>query len=172
MKYYQITLTSKNKQSLKDYSKFFNNNIEIFKLLIKSYNKIKKKNIITILKSPHVNKKAQEQFEFRLFSKQITLQMHSSYKFLIFLKKIETNLFSDVNIKIKLLVNKNLQKKSQNKIFNPSYFQLNFFKTNTLFDNKKKKTKFKKEDSFDFKKAIHFFKILDIYGEVFHKNLI
>jgi ribosomal protein S10 len=171
MKYYQITITSKNKQSLKDYSKFFNNNIEIFKLLSKSYNKIKNKKIITILKSPHVNKKAQEQFEFSLFSKQITLQMPNSYKFLILLKKIETNLFSDVNIKIKLLVNKNLPEKFQTKIFNPSYFQLNFFKTDILFDNNAKKMKFKKKNLLDFKKATQIFKIFDIYGEIFHKNL-
>jgi ribosomal protein S10 len=170
MKYYQITITSKNKQSLKDYLKFFNTNLDTFKLLTKSYNSIKKKKIITILKSPHVNKKAQEQFEFSIFSKQITLQMPNSYKFLIFLKKIETNLFSDVHIKIKLLINKNLPEKFQNKIFNPSYFQLNFFKTYELFNNNKKKMEIKRKKSFDLKKTTQIFKIFDIYGEIFHKN--
>lgn len=168
MKYYQITITSKNKQSLKDYSKFFNNNIKICKILSKSYNKKNKKKVITILKSPHVNKKAQEQFEFNIFSKKITLKMPNDSKFLIFLKKIETNLSSDVSIKIKLLINKRLPEKFEIKVFNPSYFQFNFFKNTNLLNN----NKLKKERILDFKKVKKLFGILDIYGEVCQKNFV
>jgi ribosomal protein S10 len=63
--------------------------------------RIKKKKF-TVLKSPHVNKIAQEQFEYYFCKKQIVLNSYKSLFLLVILKKIRTKLFSDLNIKIKL----------------------------------------------------------------------
>ena len=75
----------------------------IFKLkyFIQYFPKKQKTNIFTILKSPHVNKKAQEQFEIFVFSKQLTLYSIKKLKYLFYLKKIQESLFSNVKVKIK-----------------------------------------------------------------------
>ena len=70
----QIKLKSLNKESLILYKAFIN---QIFKNLNISFNFINlpnKKKILTLLKSPHVNKSAREQFQIK------------SYKLLILIK--------------------------------------------------------------------------------------
>lgn len=194
MKYYQITITSKNKQSLKNYFQFINEKIKNFRIINKNNIKEKKKKVVTILKSPHVNKKAQEQFESNFYFKQINLRILNKSDFFINLKKIETNLFSDVNIKIKLSINKNLLEKFRKKVFNPNNFKLNFFENLKISnnydkitlekqstDNNKKEldnlaetnnlNKFEIKDLSKFKKTIKLFKIFDIYGEMTNTNL-
>lgn len=158
MKFYQITITSKNKHSLKNYFKFIIGNIKNFNLLNKFSQKKTKRIFFTMLKSPHVHKKAQEQFEFTHFSKQITISTQTNLKFLTFLKKIKTNLFSDVNIKIKFQLNKKLQNNFQKKFFNPNYFKLN------CFNNKNEKK------NYLLTKLQKIVKISDIYGELYQKN--
>jgi ribosomal protein S10 len=88
MKTFNVTITSRNKNSINDFFLFFNGNTVCNLNVIKKYfqKKIEKKKL-TILKSPHVNKKAQEQFESRLFKKQFTVQTTKNLKYLIFLKR-------------------------------------------------------------------------------------
>lgn len=158
MKFYQITITSKNKNSLKNYLKFINANIKTYNLINKfSHNKTKRI-FFTMLKSPHVHKRAQEQFEFLHFSKQITILTNTNLKFLTFVKKIRTNLFSDVNIKIKFQFNKKLQNSFQKNFFNPNYFKLNYF-------NNKNEQK-----NYLITKLQQLIRISDIYGELYQKN--
>ena len=73
--------------------------------------------LYTVLKSPHVNKKAQEQFEYRLHKRQISFYWFQSFKMLMLLKKVQTKLFPDVKIKIRFMLNTSkIKKVSQPKI--------------------------------------------------------
>lgn len=129
MKHYKLTIISKNKKSAENCFLFFSNNMnELNVNIVKKYlKKKKKKNLLTILKSPHVNKTAQEQFESKLFSKQLSIYSSRNFKFLLVLKKIKTYLFPDVKLKVKFILNKNLSEKIKANIFNPSNFKLNVF---------------------------------------------
>jgi len=73
-------------------------------LKIKYQRPIKKK-IFTVLKSPHVNKIAQEQFEYRIYKKRIKCFVPRISIFLMSLKKTRFSLFSDLGFKIKLISN-------------------------------------------------------------------
>lgn len=130
MKHYQLTLISKNKKSVENCFLFFFNNASKWDLnVIKKYfRKKKKKNILTILKSPHVNKSAQEQFESKFFSIQFNIYSPKNLQVLFFLKKIKTHIFSDVKMKIKFILNKNLSEKKNVDILNPANFKLNVLK--------------------------------------------
>jgi ribosomal protein S10 len=169
MQYYQITITSKNEKSLKNYLTFFYKSIKIFNLTTKLLNKKKKKFFVTILKSPHVNKKAQEQFGYHIFSKQLLISFSNSYHLILFLKKIEKNLFSDITIKIKLQLNKNLPEKLKKKLFNPDNFKICILKQTNFSLNTTKKLKFLNNDKSLFKKTKQLFQIFDIYGEIHRK---
>lgn len=162
MKSCHLTFLSKNKNSLNEAFMFFLTNLN-FKIVKKYLKKKTKKHFVTILKSPHVNKKAQEQFETFIFSKQLTLYPTKKFKYLFYLKKIQENLFSNVKLKIKfsLIKNNNLRLS----IFNLNNFKLNLNKinqTNTVHKNIKIK-KFNKNSN---NKLKYFIKIIDVSGEL------
>ena len=173
MKTFNVTITSKNKNSISDFLLFFNENKLCNLNVIKKYFQKKMgRGKLTILKSPHVNKKAQEQFESRLFKKQLTIQTTKNLKYLIFLKKLNYDLFPDINIRLKYIINKKDIFKLGLKIFNPNYFKMN--KNYNLKDNNfnlqrlnqlKKKTFLLK--FLLVKKANHILKVFDLYGELF-----
>jgi len=102
MTQYLIRIYSKDKKSLHYFLKFFKrhnqiqNSQQLFHLLKKK--KMKKK--ITVLKSPHVNKTAQEQFSYTVHSVDMFCCSLEIKKFLIFLKKTRNELFPSVKIKI------------------------------------------------------------------------
>lgn len=125
---YYITVISKNKSSIKSISTFLNNvnnnknlNLNIIK---KYFQKKNKKKVFAVLKSPHVNKIAQEQFEFKVISKQFLIKPTiANFKFLLLLKKIESNLVSDIKIIIKLTSHLNFNKQNF-KLFNSNNFKI------------------------------------------------
>lgn len=168
MKIYNLTFLSKNQNSLNNAFFFFFNNPSLC-LLKKYFQKKTKKHFFTVLKSPHVNKTAQEQFETRTFYKQLILYSPKKLQHLLFLKKIQSNLFSDVMIKIKILVNKKKNSNIESKIFNPNNFKTNInqdsisqkYSLKTL--KKKNKKHFKDIDN---KKIKYFIKTFDIFGEI------
>jgi ribosomal protein S10 len=128
MKTLNIKIESKNQISIKKFLKFFKETSNTnFKTIQKFFSKKEKKTFISILKSPHVNKSAQEQFEIRNHSAQITIQTNQPFKLLIVLKKIKINLFPDINIKLRLIFNKKVQKSFKQKFFNIDNFQPNQF---------------------------------------------
>ena len=144
-----IHIKTKNKNSLIFFLKFlfYLLQLEINKniLLIKQPKKKKKKKKFNVLKSPHVNKKASECFEYCIYNIQIMLYIFEYKKVLKLLKKIKHNLFLDIKFKIQILINKkNFIKK---KIINSD----NFLIKNKL--NSK------------------YLKLLDIYGEICLCNL-
>ena len=174
MKHYQLTLISKNKKSVENCFLFFLNNTSELNLnIIKKYfKKRKKKNILTVLKSPHVNKSAQEQFESKFFSKQLSVYSQKNFQVLLFLKKIKTYIFPDVKIKIRFILNENLSEKMKADILNPTNFNLNVLKRMTL----KKYVKYHKKEikneqynlnkNFNLVNTQHLLQIFEMYSEL------
>jgi ribosomal protein S10 len=114
-----LFIRTKNKNSLKKFIYFLSENVnKNFNSINFYYQKKKKKKIITLLKSPHVNKTAQEQFEMKYFSKKLKIITTQTFKFLIFLKNIKNFLFSDIQIKTKFTCNSKEQFLSRKKILN------------------------------------------------------
>lgn len=147
---YNITITSKNPKSLKFLISFyFQNKNKVFNLKTKFYKKKQKKYIFTTLKSPHVNKKAQIQLEYKLYLIKIMLLATQVKTYLIFLKKIKSQIFPDIKIKIKIIINKKNMFYFNTKTLNPINFFINTFKTN--------------------KKSLTYIKTFDCFGEL---NLI
>ena len=110
-----IDIYSKNYQSLSNFLEFFCDektihNLKLSLLKIKSQRPIKKK-VFTVLKSPHVNKIAQEQFEYRIYKKRLKIFVPQIMLFLILFKKIRFYMFSDLGFKIKLISNLKSEKK-------------------------------------------------------------
>jgi ribosomal protein S10 len=148
---YHITIISKNKSSLNSVSTLLNsiNNNKYLNLnIIKKYFKKKnKKSVLTILKSPHVNKTAQEQFEFKFSSKQFLIKPTTkNLKYVLLLKKLESNLFPDTKIILKFISNRKLKKKNS-KIFNINNFKI-------------------KQKTDPIKRILTVLNIFDIYGEL------
>lgn len=102
-----IYIYSKNYNSINRFLTFvrnyllFNDKLKI-KIKASEFPRRVKKKKFTVLKSPHVNKTAQEQFEYYFCKKQIILTTYQNLFLLVILKKIRTKLFPDLNIKIKL----------------------------------------------------------------------
>lgn len=94
-------IKTKNYHSLKIFSKiliskFFKFNIK----KVKYYPLLKKRTLFSLLKSPHVNKTAQEQFEFKYSHRKIVIFSNNFLKILIIFKKYYSNIFSDLKIKL------------------------------------------------------------------------
>ena len=104
-----IHISSKNLSSLKIFTSFIfklvNNKKLISKSSIKSFQLKNTKKIFTVLKSPHVNKTAQTQLEYRTYKKQLTIFSNIPLKILFFLKYAHENSFADVTVKLKFNTN-------------------------------------------------------------------
>ena len=148
-----IKLYSKNKESLKQFKKLIENINQKWKNITFSVKDTKKKRKrITILKSPHVNKKAQTQYQSIIYSttiKCLTLDIKKNY---ILLKKIKNHLFPDVKIKIEQIVFDKKAKLLKNHTFSPK----------KVYYYKKTKTK-----KIILEKTLHFLKVLDNYGNLY-----
>ena len=129
---YDITIYAKHKKPINNFLKLFNNpciKTKSFQLLLNSIKKKQiKKNIITVLKSPHVNKKAQEHFQSITYIIKLECFFLYPKKNIILLKKIKNQLFPDLNIKIKKKLSKK-ENQIQNTLLNPNkiiYTNTNF----------------------------------------------
>ena len=133
--FFIININSKNLMSLNKFLDYFNNKIIYDKLNIKIlkfiHKKPVKKKVITVLKSPHVNKSAQEQFEHRMYKKKIICVTKQPLLFLIVIKLLRFKYFSDIYITIKFnsdlsMYNKFLKQNLNFNVFNKNYLQKNF----------------------------------------------
>jgi ribosomal protein S10 len=162
MRHYYLTITSKTKKSINDFFVFLNNTFITFHIIRKYFKHKKTKKFFTILKSPHVNKTAQEQFESNFFSSQITI--YDRFQSLIFLKKIKNNLFPAIKIKLHFPISKKVLKKKQLQILNPNNYKLQL-----LQKNLNQKTRIKKYQKKSYKQIKHLLQIFDVYGELLQK---
>lgn len=79
---YQIKLKSLHKDSLSLYKNFLIKTLQSLKIDFSTCDLPKKKNRITLLKSPHVNKSAREQFEIKYYSTVLQLNSEINHKIL------------------------------------------------------------------------------------------
>ena len=131
-----VLLYSKNKKSLNNFFQFFKHNTKKQKTQesLKYVKRKKTKKKITVLKSPHVNKSAQEQFEYTIYSLQLYFYSYRTKKNLVVLKRIKNQLFPDIKIKIKNFI-QNEHGFVEKISLNPNNFKINLYKFNTIMIN-------------------------------------
>jgi hypothetical protein len=101
-----------------------------------------------------VNKTAQEQFEYRIYSKQITIYSSQNFQYLVFLKKVNAHLFPDIKIKTKFNMGHNMGK--QIEVLNPTNLKMDLFR-----DRNRQSSKLKTQNMI---------KTFDTYGELLGMN--
>ena len=158
---FYIKVSSKHSENLKEFLlflyKFKNNN-----LVIKYFPKQKIKKFVTVLKSPHVYKSAQEQFEFRIYTKNLSIDLEQHFKFLYFLKKVQNNIFPFVNLKIKsVFATKTIQIDLKSNKVNPNKMNIKFL--NSVLKN---------DSSSKFIKVKKYLNLFDCYGELNIKKVM
>lgn len=106
-----IQIFSKNSNSISNFLKFLyklkTNKILNLNFTVIQSSQFRKSKKFSVLKSPHVNKKAQEQFEYNVFNKQLKIYVSQLSKFLIIWKTVKSTLFTDVNLTFKFIANQN-----------------------------------------------------------------
>ena len=148
--FFYILISSKNFRSLVFFLKMMQN-IKVKKILrLKFYStnqaKRTRSKLFSLLKSPHVNKTAQNQFQLFVFRQQVIVYTPYVFKFLVFLKKIK-NLSFGVNVKIKIQFNFLKLTRKLKEILNPNNF-------------------YGLKYRIKFKQILKYFKVLDLYGEL------
>ena len=142
MQSYVIKISSKNKKSVEKITKYILNqkNLSINSALIKKTLKTKKikKRKFTILKSPHVNKTAQEQFEYRIFQSKFLVSVQNGPRLIYFIKNLKKFNLPDCSLKITFLMQKN-NKYIKNEILSANNFRINIFENNKIVFTKAKK---------------------------------
>ena len=85
-----IHFCSKNRKSIESFLRFFSKKTFTKKLKLvifsRTYVNLSKRNNFTMLKSPHVNKVAQEHFAYHLYRYQLKVYSYKSRSLLLFLK--------------------------------------------------------------------------------------
>ena len=149
-----LKISSTNRNSIKRLSNFI-----FLKLKYLSKTRIYMSNILnkkpkikkfSVLKSPHVNKTAQEQFEIRNYEKTLEIYCHQNIFVLFLIKRLSNNLFRDIKIKTKISTNNTKMLKLFKTNFNSNLYC--FGKKNIVLDS--------------------YLKSLDCYGEVCFKNCL
>ena len=156
--YLELRVTSKNKQSIKNFLYFFFEK-NLINIILNKFNKKNKIKKFTILKAPHVNKTAQEQFEYRLIVNKVNWYVFKTLKFLILIKNIQNNLFSDIKIEINIICC-NINKKIKTKLFSPDKYKNNNTYLNQILPKLVKRIKHKKP-----RRNSKYLKMFDIFGE-------
>jgi len=144
---FNIIVWSKSKASLNYFILFFKRYVIYNSNTInKHFQKKINTKTITILGSPHVNKNSQEQFEIKTFKKHFKITVQENSKLLLFLKKLNYNIGSDINIKIKQSLNSKFFFKKKFNLINSNNLKVGIY--NITIEAK----------NFKFKKELHSFK--------------
>lgn len=104
--FFYLKISSKEKRILKIFLHFFTK-LTSFPIFLKSFSKKEKRFFVTVLKSPHVNKTAQEQFEYRFYSRHYIIRSFKPLTFFLLLKKLKNFSFPGINLEIKGFFEKN-----------------------------------------------------------------
>lgn len=167
----QIKLYSKDKNSLKRFIQLLDNISNKWKNLTFVFKNIKKrKKKVTILKSPHVNKKAQTQFQITIFSVLIKYSSWELKKSYILLKKIRNYLFPNVKIKIEQTIQVKKERVNIKNHFLPKKIFYYKSTTNVLKKQKNSLLSFshsKENKKILLEKTLQYLKILDHFGSAY-----
>ena len=153
--FFHIKASAKDEKSLKAFSQFMLK-LNFTSNLVKTVPKQNARKFVTVLKSPHVNKTAQEQFEFRLYTKEFIVDSFKPLTFFLVLKKINSLSFSGINLKVKSLLTKNKKKKLL--AVNPDNLDLNTVRS---YDSNQSKLLRK-----SFLSSKRYIQLFDCYGEI------
>ncbi len=146
-------ISSKDNKVLKKFLLFLLK-LNMSPVVIKSVPKQQKRKFVTILKSPHINKTAQEQFEFRYYSKEFIVHSVKPLTFFLIIKKLKNLSFSGLKLEVKGLLNFEKKTKSLLNQLNPDNVILHQHQIST-------KLSFQKQ----------YIQLFDCYGEVWLKTL-
>jgi len=122
-----LNIKTKNINKIYFYLKNFFFKFDIYFLILKQSLKKKKKKF-TVLKSPLINKKSKESFDFRVFHITILLYVFDINYFLFLLNKIKNNIFIDIHIKIFLVYFKTIFFKKLNNFLLKNYINCKYLK--------------------------------------------
>lgn len=176
-----LSIYSKNANSLTNFLKFFyklkKKKILKLKFYTKQSQKKKKFSFISVLQSPHVNKKSQEQFEYYIYNKQLKIQAYQLTKFLFIWKLIKTKLFFDIKIKTNFLLNEYLLNdlvldKTDYEKFIPISFKKKKINESKIFKQKFSRNPKISRLHFSNTTKQTFFKLADIQGEKLLKKFL
>ena len=155
----KVEITGKNSQACNKFLNLFKNlDCAQNSVYWKTVSRFNKKNFITVLKSPHVNKTAQEQFEYRIYSKCIIVHTFKPLFFLLLIKNLQGICFSNITLKVTLFTE---GVKFTNKNINLlEYFNSNNIKLHRKLQNTPLTLKY-----------TQYIEILDLYGEIYCKKI-
>jgi len=168
--FFYLKVSCKDRRILKKFTSFFTK-IESLSIFVKPFPKHERRKFVTILKSPHVNKTAQEQFEYRFFSKHFWVFSFKSSVFFLLLKKLKNLSFSGLKLEIKGVFEKNSTSKHVLKCINPDNVVL---RNDNLNKKKFKKLRERQDTSNfildDFNLSKKYIQLFDSYGEIYLKS--
>lgn len=176
-----IKLYSKDKKSLKRFSQLLEKIKNKWTNLTFVWGNIKKKRKkVSVLKSPHVNKAAQTQFQSITYGAIIKISSLEMKKNLILLKKIRNHIFPGIKIKIEQKIEfKKAQIAVKNQLLPKKIYY--YKSTKTFIEKQNQKNNLLSWNSYEKNKKIllnqtlQFFKVLDHYGRLekhFKSNLV
>ena len=117
------------------------------------------KKFVTVLKSPHINKTAQEQFEFRHYNCQFTVYSPKPFLMLLVFKRLFGSAFLGLKFELKVLLDTiNVQKKS----LNPDNYIIKDLEFPILLCTKNNRDKTGRSKKIIFK----YLQLFDLCGEV------
>jgi len=149
-------VSSKNNQILEKFLRFLQK-LKTSSTVLKHFSKQNKRKFITILKSPHVNKTAQEQFEFRYYNKEFVVDSLKPLAFFLIIKKIKNLSFPGLKLEVKGLLNPEKKNKSFLRLTNPDTVVLECRESRTF-----KRLSFQKK----------YIQLFDCYGEFYLKEQV
>ena len=163
-----LSIYSKNLNSLTAFLKVLyklrvNKAFKIKFYVVQSQQK-KKFSFFSTLRSPHVNKKSQEQFDYHLYRKKLKVEVSQLTKFLTILKIIKMVIFPDLRVKIGFKLNGKPTKVKLLSTIDFNKFKLKF--------SKKKLKYLKSKKSVSNPLACKALMLLDASGEILIKNFV
>jgi ribosomal protein S10 len=169
--FFYLKVSCKDKKILEKFTRVFTK-IKSLPIFIKPFPKHEKRKFITILKSPHVNKTAQEQFEYRFFSKHFLVFSAKPQIFFLLLKKLKNLSFSGIKLEVKGILEKNISNKYILKLVNPDNIVLQKqYLVQKSFKKNKTVNKIAKLSINSSELAKKYIQLFDSYGEIYLKNI-
>jgi hypothetical protein len=163
-----LKVSCKDKRILKKFLCFFTK-IKFLPFFLKSFSKHGRRKVITVLKSPHVNKTAQEQFEYRFYSKNFVIYSFRPLTFFLLLKKLKNLSFPGLNLEVKGFLKKNQSQMLY--ITDPDNIILKSTAFLYLSKHSLKKTQYKKNYNSELFFCKKYLQLFDLYGETYLKKV-
>ena len=168
--FFYLKVSCKDKKILEKFTRVFTK-IKSLPIFVKPFPKHEKRKFVTILKSPHVNKTAQEQFEYRFFSKHFLVFSMKPQIFFLLLKRLKNLSFSGIKLEVKGVFEKKVTNKYILKLVNPDNIVLQKqYLTQKSFRKERRNNKGFKAVATSLDLSKKYIQLFDSYGEIYLKN--